>query len=230
MWLDPDDTDDELRSIQSYALSAGKPWEYNYVIDGQGIAWEYAGQYRAAHSSGENDLAYGVLLLVGFSGSYQGAATAWEQPTSLMIDAVRQLRALLVDRHWLASTHQMRQHCQMPDAATACPGDAVKAVWSALTTPWTQPPPQPQPPSGDDDMELYLWQDPRYANVFLVTTGTAFTIDGDVYAAKSKSLPLFNKMEHSPTLFSLMRKACLRAADMQQTGGATPVTFPPDLA
>ena len=51
----------------------------------------------------------------------------------------------------------------------------------------TPTPPTPIP--GDDEMELYLWQDPRYANVFLLTTGTAFTVDGDVYAVKSKQLP-----------------------------------------
>jgi hypothetical protein len=156
VWLDPDDTYEELRSIQNYAQNAGKAWEYNWVIDGQGVIWEYAGDYRAAHSSGENEEAIGVLLLVGFSGTYPNDINYWEQPTSLMIDAVRELRAWLVDTERLASNHDMVQHNQMPDAATACPGDGVKAVWNMLTTPWTSPTP---PPSSEDDMYLATLND-----------------------------------------------------------------------
>ena len=156
IWLDPDDTPDELRSIQRYAVSAGKGWEYNWVIDGQGLVWEYAGDYRAAHSSGENDQAIGVLLLVGFSGTYPNAINYWEQPTPEMIQAVQELHYNLVERGMLAGNHQMLQHNQMPGAATACPGDAVKAVWPSMTTPWTPTPgPEPTPPPtpGDDDMK-----------------------------------------------------------------------------
>lgn len=152
LWLDPDDTIDELRSIQNYAQSAGKPWEYNWVIDGQGAVWEYAGDYQAAHSGGENDQAIGVLLLVGFKGTYPNAVEYWEQPTTAMIDAVRELRDWLCSRSMLAPTHTMEPHQDMPGAATACPGPAVLAAWPLLTQPWA--PPAPTPPS--EDPVLYL--------------------------------------------------------------------------
>lgn len=143
VWLDPNDSLDELLSIHRYAVGAGKGWEYNYVIDGQGVIGEYAGDYRAAHSSGENDTAIGVLLLVGFAGEYPDDIDYWEQPPTAMIDAARELRAWLEWRGMLAADHDMLQHNQMPGAATACPGDAVKAAWPLLTAPYT-------PPSEDD--------------------------------------------------------------------------------
>jgi hypothetical protein len=158
LWLDPDDTADELRSIQEYASSASKgtPWEYNYVVDGQGCVWEYAGDYRAAHSAGENDIAIGVLLLLGFKGKYPDVEY-WEEPTAAMIQAVQELRYTLVDRKMLAGAHQMLQHRQMPGAATVCPGTAVVGAWGLLTTPWTPPRPDPIPPTppdtGDDEMK-----------------------------------------------------------------------------
>jgi hypothetical protein len=156
IWLDPDDTIDELRSIQNYAQSAGKPWEYNWVIDGQGAVWEYAGNYQAAHSGGENDKAIGVLLLVGFKGTYPNDIDYWEQPPTVMINAVRELRALLVDHAMLAGNHTMLPHQGMPGAATACPGSAVLAAWPLLTAPWTPPTP---PPGDDEDMYLATLDD-----------------------------------------------------------------------
>ena len=76
---------------------------------------------------------------------------------------------------------------------------------------------------------LYLWQDPRYTNVFLCCTGIVYTVDGDLYAALHPTVPVHNKMPHDQSLFSLMRKCGLRAADMVQVGGQQPVVFPPDL-
>jgi hypothetical protein len=152
IWLDPDDTVDELRSIQSYAEGAGKPWEYNWVIDGQGVVWEYAGDYQAAHSSGENDKAIGVLLLVGFKGTYPNDVDYWEDPTPQMIAAVQELHQWLDDSDRLAIDHTMLPHQQMPDAATACPGVAVMARWEQLCA---YPTPPPLPPS-EDDPAMYL--------------------------------------------------------------------------
>jgi len=159
LWLDPDDTPAELRSIQAYAAGANKPWEYNYVIDGQGIVWEYAGDYRAAHSAGENEIAIGVLLLVGFKGKYP-AVEYWEAPTEPMIRAVRELRAWLSDSERLALSHLMRQHNQMPAAATICPGPEVVKRWSDLTLPWTTP----QPPPTEEPMKYYRNEESRAWN------------------------------------------------------------------
>jgi N-acetylmuramoyl-L-alanine amidase len=123
------------------------------------------------------------------------------------------------------------------DKGHVCPGTQKKIEVVQVVMPrahqllkqYQQPEPVP-PPSGEEEMELYLWQDPRYANVFLLTTGTAFTIDGDVYADKAKTLKVYNKKPHDATLFSLMRKAGLKKADMVQTGGQSPATFPADLS
>lgn len=156
-WLDPGDTPSEMRAIQDYAAGPGKatPWEYNWVIDGQGVIWEYAGDYRAAHSGGENDDAIGVLLLVGFKGKYPDGIEYWEHPPTVMITAVRQLRFVLVERGMLAADHKMLPHKEMPGAATACPGQAVMAAWSLLTAPWTTTPPA----VGDDEMYLAYLDD-----------------------------------------------------------------------
>jgi len=150
MWLDPDDTMTELRAIQAYAKNAAKPWEYNWVIDGQGHVWEYAGDYVAAHSAGENTEAIGVLLLVGLD---QAVPPNVEQPTPAMIQAVQDLRAWLGGREMLAKDHKMLPHQQMPGANTACPGSAVMAVWPALIAQPT--PPTPTTP-GDDDVQVRL--------------------------------------------------------------------------
>jgi hypothetical protein len=151
-WLDPDDSPTELRAIQAYAKNAGKPWEYNYVIDGQGIVFEYAGDYRAAHTAGWNESAVGVLLLVGFT-----ADKALEQPPVEMVVAFRDLRAWLVDTGRIAPDHALRQHREMPGAATLCPGAAVIAKWPALSAP--VPPPPTPPPLEDDNMYIATLDD-----------------------------------------------------------------------
>lgn len=152
LWLDRDDTMAELQSIQNYAAGAGKPWEYNWVIDGQGVVWEYAGDYQAAHSADENSQAIGVLLLVGFKGTYPDDVSYWELPTPEMIAAVQRLHQWLDDSDRLAIDHQVLPHQQMPGAATACPGVAVMEVWDQMVA---YPAPEPPPPQGDDEM-LYL--------------------------------------------------------------------------
>lgn len=144
LWLDEDDTPAELRSIQRYAFGAKKPWEYNYVIDGQGHVWEYAGLYQAAHSEGENHLAISVLMLVGLKDAAK--LTGFERPTDAMIQAVRELRHYLVSISALADDHSMLQHREMPGANTICPGPEVRVRWTELTTPWVPPiPPDPDP-------------------------------------------------------------------------------------
>lgn len=171
LWLDPDDTPDELRSIQRYAQSAGKPWEYNYVIDGQGCIWEYAGTFRAAHSSGENDIAIGVLLLVGLSDSAN--LTGWEIPPEPMIEATRELRYWLMSRSYLSQNHQMRQHNQMPGAATACPGQAVIERWAQFTAP-------PKGQEDDDMSNVRFVRNKGYINAFMIGAGPALNVSEEV--------------------------------------------------
>lgn len=150
-WLDPNDTPTELRAVQAFAAGPSKrtPWEYNYVVDGQGEIWTYAGEYQAAHSSGENEIAIGVLLLIN---------AEVEQPTEPMIDAFRFLRYTLVEGGLLSDVHMLRQHRQMPGASTACPGKNVVARWADFSAPWhpsvpkPPTPPTPPPPPLEDDM------------------------------------------------------------------------------
>lgn len=130
-WGDRGDTAAELRGIQSWATGAGKPWEYNYVIDTEGVVWEYAGDYRAAHSEDENARSVGVLLLIGREHGID------EPPTDEMIRSLRRLRAALASSGRVAPDHEIMPHRWMPGAATECPGPGVMARWSEIERPWT---------------------------------------------------------------------------------------------
>lgn len=140
---DWNDSPQEIRNIQAWAASAAKrtPWEYNYVFDTQGNVWEYAGLYQAAHSGGENSLAYGCLFLNG----------THDEPTAAQIEAFRWWRWVLVQFNHLAENHQMRPHRDMPAAQTSCPGGLILGKWNLLSQPWvdTPAPPPPPPPTPD---------------------------------------------------------------------------------
>lgn len=142
VWLDPGDTAAEARAIQLNAVHEKKPWEYNYIIDGEGGVWEYAGGYQAAHSEGENADAIGVLLLVGLSDSAN--LRGFEKPTNEMVMAFREFRRILLTSGAISLSHEVRKHKDMPGAVTICPGPEVIARWSELTTPYI--PPKPTPP------------------------------------------------------------------------------------
>lgn len=127
-FMDRGDTPAELRAIQNYAAGAGKPWEYNYVLDSAGESWEYAGAYQAAHSAGENHTAIGVLLLGNFT---------VETLTPEMVKGFRWLRWVLTSFGHLAPTAWVIPHKDMPGASTVCPGPNVLSQWSSLLVPWT---------------------------------------------------------------------------------------------
>lgn len=128
---DPGDTEAEIKAIQAYAIAAKKSYEYNYVIGMDENQWvyEYAGNHMAAHSAGENDESYGILMLNGIS----------EALTATQIDKFRWLTALLKFVGAVKPDVEIRQHNQMPGAATACPGTLIKSVWSDLLKPYTPP-------------------------------------------------------------------------------------------
>ncbi|MET0786343.1 MAG: peptidoglycan recognition family protein [Paenisporosarcina sp.] len=127
-FADFNDSISEVRGIQAYAVSPSKrtPWEYNYAVDTQGNLLEYAGEYQAAHSGGENDEAYGVILLLGIN----------DYPTEAMVDTVRFLRSRLLGQGALSPSHKMLQHNQMPGAETTCPGPKVIAIWDEFIVPF----------------------------------------------------------------------------------------------
>lgn len=126
----------EIRKIQNIFAST-KPFEYNYVIgmtDDDKI-YEYAGNFQAAHSAGENSTAFGVLFLVGVN----------DVVTPKMIDKWKWLRDALIWSGKLRPNPAQRMHYQMPGAATACPGNSIKAQWNQFLDPWNAPAPTPDP-------------------------------------------------------------------------------------
>lgn len=134
---DPGDTEVEIRAIQAYAISAKKSFEYNYIIgmDENKYIYEYAGAYLAAHSAGENSEAYGILMLNGIS----------EPPTETQINKFRWLRDLLKFTGSVRPDVNIRQHNQMPGAATACPGSLIIARWNDFLAPYVPPAPPDLP-------------------------------------------------------------------------------------
>jgi hypothetical protein len=155
------DTASVLRQINDGA----KPNEYNYVVDQAGVIWEFAGDYRAAHSLYNNDIAIGVLMLLGIG----------EAPSDALVLAFRQLRYMLIQRGRLTPTCRTLKHSEMvlvnPNTTrTACPGVAVAPRWTELVAPWAPPPPPPLPPEVSDVQELITCAGSTFASNFPFVT------------------------------------------------------------
>jgi hypothetical protein len=129
-WLDYGDTVPELRSIEQYARGVGKPNEYNSVSDSESVTWEYAGPFRAAHSAGENETAWGHLVLYGLEALTEAGAAA-------LIAGVIKARVQCVKAGYLTPDHKVVPHCNMPGASTTCPGPLWTNTrwWAALSRP-----------------------------------------------------------------------------------------------
>jgi len=159
-------------------FSNSKPFEYNYVIgqnDDDEIV-EFAGKFQAAHSGGENSIAFGVLFLLGVG----------EPLTDRMIDKWRWLRDVLIFDGSLRPDVDQRPHKLMPRAATACAGPSVDARWPEFLLPWKPAKPTPitpTPTDGDDDMlnATSLWRPKGYANIFAVTPDGARHLGGETF-------------------------------------------------
>lgn len=143
--------------FQNIALASGKSFEYNYVIppraDGSAQVWEYAGEYRAAHSENENHIAIGVLFAIGVNNhpSYKNydrtKPTVWQPLQDNMINAYHWLRDELLPSGGLVAGPAQTPHKDMPGALTACPGIPILGRWDTLVG-------DPTPPPGED-MELH---------------------------------------------------------------------------
>jgi hypothetical protein len=205
-WGDPGDTPSEMRSIHAFSMSPGKatPWEYNEVVDAAGEAWIYAGEFVAAHSAGENPDAYGVLMLAGIG----------EPCPDAMVDTLRRRRYELVQSGQLRADHQIRQHNQMPGAATSCPGPAVIARWAEIATPWTPPPTPPEPDPiidpPEDDVQYCTYRDLRYHNVWLFPVAAHLSSE---LAALYADLPRVESV-HDQTLKSLVNRSGIEMSDL----------------
>ena len=138
------DAAEVTRHIQQI-FSASKPFEYSYVIgqqdDDQII--EFAGEYQAAHSGGENGNSIGVLFLLGVG----------EKPTDTMIKKWQWLRDVLKYTGTLAPDAIDTMHRNMPGAATACPGAGIRETWPSFLAPYQAPlPPNTHTNTGDTPM------------------------------------------------------------------------------
>jgi hypothetical protein len=140
LYGDVGDTVAEILALQNYAVLAGKPFEYNYILDQDDspYIYEYAGTFRAAHSAGENDLAVGVLMFNGTREPY----------TDKQVRKIQWLRAFLVETGILNGMVDTRQHKEMPGANTACAGWSADLRWAEIETPYN-PPTDPVPPATD---------------------------------------------------------------------------------
>lgn len=140
------DTAHYLRVLQRWAQGAGKSFEYSVVIPptvGRPEVWEYAGDYRAAHTAGWNSRAYGVLFVNGIG-----------QPlTDAQVVAWRWWRDVLKAVGKLNDRVQQVPHREMPGASTTCWGDEIDGVRWRLLAPYVPiPPPSVPEPLPSDDM------------------------------------------------------------------------------
>jgi len=122
-------TAEVVKQIQQ-VFHATKPFEYNYVIgqEENNDIYEFAGEYKAAHSAGENTDSVGVLFLLGVG----------EKPTWTMINKWRWLREHLISKGLLSSSAIQLPHKLMPGAATSCAGPQIDAVWKELIQPYKE--------------------------------------------------------------------------------------------
>ena len=167
---------DFMPDFQRIALASGKSFEYNYVIpprsDGSAQVWEYAGTYQAAHSAGENAVAIGVLMCIGVDNhpSYKTydptKATVWEPLSDGMVEAYRWLRDEHLKHIGAVAVPAQTPHRNMPDANTACPGNAVLARWGDLLEPYQ--PALPPPPAPEDDHQMIRMRIDGYADQMLL--------------------------------------------------------------
>ena len=204
------DTAEITRQIQR-VFSSSKPFEYNYVIgqndDDQII--EYAGKFQAAHSGGENSIAFGVLFLLGVG----------ETLTDRMIDKWRWLRDVLIFDGSLRPDVDQRPHKLMPGARTACAGPSVDARWPEFLLTWQAPvPTQTLKPAEEDDMNPYMWAPAGYTSVFLITGSMVLHLTPDTYAHLVKEgVPMIREAKpHELGLKSVLSKAGISANDLKK--------------
>lgn len=160
-----------------HAIPNRKPNEYNSASDVNGVTWEYAGAFRAAHARGHNDTAWGHLAVVGLDVPTQ------EQVEGL-IRGIRRARTQLVAHGMLTRDHRVVAHAEI--GTTNCPGALRTASWwQQIIAPLpSAPSPTPTPEEADDMRDLlFTWRHPRYHNVWLVGPGGALHLSPQLAAA-----------------------------------------------
>lgn len=153
---DPESVLDDATAAARYGISAGKTWEYNYMIGLDGSVFTQAGEYMAAHCLNYNVQSAGVIFLNALDVPANAAqCEAWHELRDHMIDI-----GTLTEGHAVAPHYRYR--------ATSCPGlraEAPGGMWDsptgegrlgnlipALLTHPADPTPAPPTPSEDIDM------------------------------------------------------------------------------
>lgn len=113
------------KKVAAYGVSAGKSWEYNYLIGLGGTVFEQAGDYLGAHCANFNSKSIGVLMMLGVN----------VPPTTAMVNSFRQLHGWLVDTGRVTTNLEIAPHYRY--RTTACPGltlaEAPGASWASPT-------------------------------------------------------------------------------------------------
>jgi len=175
-------TPDVMVQFEAIADAGKKSFEYNYVIpvglNGVAHIWEYAGLYQAAHSFGENDLAFGVIFLLGVD-NYGKPNQVWQPISEEMKYAFRWIRTKLLKDGYLAQSHFCLPHRMMPEANTICPGEPAFLAWNEMSQLIPDEEPQiPQPiPIGDDVLRriskpTWAGANPNLPHLALFDSGT----------------------------------------------------------
>jgi hypothetical protein len=157
---DPARVLDDARAAAAYGISAGKTWEYQYMIGLDGSVFTQAGEYRASHCLNFNSESAGVIFLNALDVATNAAQiVAWHE-----------LRTFMVDDGILHPDHVVAPHYRY--RSTSCPGlraEAPSKAWAsptgqgrlgnlipALVTPPPPPPPPHEivPPHSTGDVEM----------------------------------------------------------------------------
>lgn len=174
------DTNAEIRAIEQYASHAGKPNEYNWVFhqDPDELIHEYASGYRAAHSAGENSIAYGYLLLNGI-----------QEPINLhQVLKLQWMNDLLRVLGGRDNRTQDRGHRQMSGAATSCPGDDAMSKLEHFSKPFviTQPPKPPPKPEPKPPVPVDPPDSPKHGYYLVTDRKTPWSISAECYGTGTR--------------------------------------------
>lgn len=123
-YSDPKRDYEYASGVARYGISAGKPFEYNYLIGSGGTVFEQAGAYRGAHCLNFNAQSYGVLFMLGKNIA----------PSDSQVASFHDLRDYLMASGQLHTAHFVAPHYRY--RSTACPGNTLADVPGAR---WNSP-------------------------------------------------------------------------------------------
>ena len=120
-----------MKALERSAIKQGKSNEYNCVIfalaDGMAVIAEYAGNFLAAHSKGNNQTSIGIQFNLAASAvDSHGRPLGFQPMPDAMVTGYRFLRDKILRPFGNIDAKTAETfHKDMPGASTACPGDSV---------------------------------------------------------------------------------------------------------